>query len=90
MDDETIARDYSLTGDLLQPHVGLFGRQMEALGMTRESWAKLLETPAEAMRCFLIYLREEHGGAESYLRAAGVADAAFDAAREHLLQQRGI
>ncbi len=90
VDDETIARDYSLTGDLLQPHVGLFGRQMEALGMTRESWGKLLETPAEAMRRFLIYLREEHSGAESYLRAAGVSAPAIDAAKEHLLQQRGI
>ena len=90
VDDETIARDYSLTGDLLQPHVDLFGRQMEALGMTRESWAKLLETPAGAMRRFLVYLRKEHDGAESYLLSAGVSAPAFEAAKEHLLQQCGM
>lgn len=85
VDDETIARDYARTGDLLQPHVDRFARQIEAVGMNRESWAKLLETPAGAMRRFLAYLHAEHGGAESYLRSAGVPDSAFEAAREHLL-----
>ena len=85
VDDETIARDYALTGDLLQPHVDRFRRQMEAVGMTRESWATLLETSADAMRRFLAWLREEHGGAESYLRGAGVSGAAFENARGHLL-----
>lgn len=85
VDDETIARDYALTGDLLQPHVDRFRRQMEAVGMSHESWAKLLETPADAMRRFLVWLREEHGGADSYLRQAGVSAPAFEAAREHLL-----
>ncbi|MXY87885.1 MAG: tyrosine-protein phosphatase [Dehalococcoidia bacterium] len=86
VDDETIARDYALTGDLLQPHVDRFRRQMEAVGMTHESWARLLETSADAMRRFLAWLREEHGGAESYLRATGVPGPVFDAARRHLLQ----
>ena len=87
VDDETIARDYALTGELLQPHVDRFGRQMEALRMTRERWARLLETHAGAMSRFLAWLRDEHGGAEAYLRGTGVRDAAFDAAREHLLAQ---
>ena len=86
VDDETIARDYDRTGALLQPHVDRFGRQMEALRMTRESWARLLETSAEAMRRFLAYLSEEHGGAESYLRGVGVSAAAFEAAKQHLLE----
>jgi len=85
VDDETIAQDYALTGGLLQPHVDLFGRQMESLGMTRESWSRLLETSADSMRRFLIWLREEHRGPEGYLRAAGVPGAAFEAARAHLL-----
>ena len=85
VDDETIALDYALTGDLLQPHVDRFQRQMEAVGMSRESWARLLETSADAMRRFLAYLRDAHGGAEAYLRASGVQDAAIEAAREHLL-----
>ena len=85
VDGETIARDYALTGDLLQPHVDRFQRQMEAVGMTRESWARLLETSADAMRRFLGHLRDEHGGAEAYLRESGVPEAAFGAAREHLL-----
>ncbi len=88
VDDETIALDYALTGDLLQPHVDRFQRQMEAVGMTRESWARLLETSAEDMRRFLAYLREEHGGAEAYLRTSGVPEAAFEAARGHLLTAR--
>lgn len=86
VDDETIALDYALTGDLLQPHVDRFRRQMEGVGMTRESWARLLETSADAMRRFLVYLREEHNGAEAYLRDVGVSAAAFTAARQHLLQ----
>lgn len=85
VDDETIARDYSLTGALLQPHLDLFGRQMENLGMTRESWSRLLETPAASMRRYLAWLREEYGSPESYLRAAGVPGAAFEEARNHLL-----
>ncbi len=85
VDGETIARDYARTGDLLQPHVARFGRQMEALGMDREAWAKLLETSADAMRRFLAWLREEHGGAEAYLRAAGVSAPTIEAARAHLL-----
>lgn len=85
VDDDTIAYDYSLTGDLLQPYLDLFGRQMESLGMSRESWSRLLETPADAMRRFLAWLREQHGGAESYLRDAGVPGSAFDAVRGHLL-----
>lgn len=89
VDDETIARDYALTGDLLQPHVDRFGRQMETLRMSRESWAKLLETSAGAMCRFLAYLRDEHGGAEAYLRQTGVPDSAFAAARQHLLQLPG-
>ncbi|MCY3646398.1 MAG: tyrosine-protein phosphatase [Chloroflexi bacterium] len=86
VDDETIALDYALTGDLLQPHVDCFERQMEAVGMTRESWARLLETSADAMRRFLVYLREEHNGAEAYLRDGGVSATTFTAARQHLLQ----
>lgn len=89
VDDETIALDYALTGDLLQPHVDRFSRQMEALHITRESWARLLETSAGAMRRFLAYLREEHGGGEAYLRDAGVSATAFTAARQHLLQLPG-
>lgn len=85
VDDETIAQDYALTGGLLQPHVDRFGRQMESLGMTREAWAKLLETSADTMRRFLAYLAAEHGGVESYLREAGVPAPAFEAAKGHLL-----
>ena len=89
VDDETIAQDYALTGEWLQPHVDRFGRQMEALQMTRESWARLLETSAGAMLRFLAWLREEHGGAESYLREAGVSAVTVEAARERLLESRG-
>lgn len=89
VDDETIARDYALTGALLQPHVDCFQRQMEAVGMTRESWARLLETNADAMRRFLAYLQGEHGGAEGYLRQTGVPDSCFAGAREHLLSPSG-
>ncbi len=89
VDDETIALDYALTGDLLQPHVDRFGRQMEALRMTRESWAKVLETSADSMRRFLVYLQEEHGGAEGYLRQTGVPDSCFAGARKHLLSPSG-
>lgn len=85
VDGETVARDYSLTGGLLQPHIDRFGRQMESLGMTPERWGSLLETPAGAMRRFLAHVRSEHGGAESYLREAGVPGTAFAAARENLL-----
>lgn len=90
VDDETIALDYALTGDLLQPHVECFKRQMEGVGMTRESWARLLETSADAMRRFLVYLREEHGDAEAYLRQTGVPATAFNAARANLLHPPAI
>jgi len=89
VDDETIALDYALTGDLLQPHVDRFGRQMEALRISRESWAKLLETSAGPMHRFLGYLREEHGGVEAYLREIGVSVTALTAARRHLLELPG-
>ena len=89
VDDETIAQDYALTGEWLQPHVDRFGRQMEALQMTRESWARLLETSAGAMLRFLAWLREEHGSAQAYLREAGVGAVTVEAAREHLLESRG-
>ena len=89
VDDETIALDYALTGDLLQPHVDRFGRQMEALRISRESWAKLLETSAGSMHRFLGYLRDEHGGAEAYLREIGVSVTSLTAARGHLLQLPG-
>ena len=86
VDDEAIAHDYSLTGDLLQPHLDLFARQIEHFGMTRESWSTLLETPADSMRRFLAWLREEHGGSEGYLRAVGVPESAFEAVRQSLLE----
>lgn len=84
--DDDIASDYALTAQAMD-------RLVDWIGQTRPDVADamaaqpraLLSCPAEAMYETLAHLRWTHGGAEAYLRAAGVSAASLEALRHQLL-----
>jgi len=76
----TIAEDYAFSQVCLQP---IFDHRLsqEPDPTKRERMARMMGTVPETMLDVLAYLDERHGGAERYLRAAGVAEADLDRLR---------
>lgn len=79
----TIVEDYALSQICLQP---LFDRRMsqEPDPAKREQLARWLGVVPETMAGVLAHLDARHGGAEAYLRAAGVADADLERLRRRI------
>jgi protein-tyrosine phosphatase len=81
--DEDIAAEYALSAANLRRFVDLL------LSENPDHYnpnAFPLDTPAEAMRCFLAELRAEHGSIEGYLAAAGLPADALESLHAHLLE----
>ncbi len=76
----TIAEDYALSQVCLQP---IFDQRLnqEPDLASRERLARMIGAAPETMFGILAYLDERHGGAECYLRAAGVAEADLERLR---------
>jgi protein-tyrosine phosphatase len=79
----TIAEDYALSQDCLQP---LFDNWLsqEPDPAKREALARTLGATTETMLDILAYLDERHAGAARYLRAAGVAEADLERVRQRI------
>jgi protein tyrosine/serine phosphatase len=80
--DEDIAADYALSSPNLQRHLALL--LAENPGHFNPD-AFPLDTPAEAMRLFLVELRAEHGSIERYATSAGLPPHRIGDLRDHLL-----
>jgi protein-tyrosine phosphatase len=79
----TIAEDYALSQACLQP---LFDQRLsqEPDPAKRERLARMIGAVPETMLGVLAHLDARHGGAERYLRGAGVAEADLDRLRRRL------
>jgi protein tyrosine/serine phosphatase len=74
---EAVAADYALSGTNLQAlHDSWIAASADA--RERELRIRICATPAEAMLAVLETLDERYGGAEGYLRAAGLGDRELD------------
>lgn len=78
--DEIVA-DYTLTETLLQPLFDEWLPQMKERGISEERARKLMGAPKEAIETALATIREEHGGAESYMRSLGLSTTTISAVR---------
>jgi protein-tyrosine phosphatase len=79
----TIVEDYALSQICLQP---IFDQRLsqEPDPAKRERMARMMSAVPATMLGVLAHLDERHGGAERYLRAAGVAEADLDRLRLRL------
>ncbi len=84
--DETIIADYALSGAYLDPLLDELRAQAARDGLDLAWYNRLLESDPAVMRRTLAHLREHYGGAEAYLRAAGVSGRQLDALRGALLE----
>jgi protein-tyrosine phosphatase len=69
--DEDIVADYALTERLRPDGAEPFAEQFAAAGVPLDGMRVLAGSPPEAMRAALAHLRENHGGAQAYLRGPG-------------------
>jgi protein-tyrosine phosphatase len=76
-----IVSDYVLTTELLKPQVDEWLPEMASRGISEERARALMGAPQEAIETALTTLREEHGGAEDYLRSIGVSETVLDTVR---------
>ena len=82
VDDETIAADYLLTNQAIEGVLKRIKNMEQGSTVTAQS---LAAQPAAFQR-FRETLRQEYGGAESYLRQNGVTDETLDRLRSNLLE----
>jgi protein-tyrosine phosphatase len=84
--DEDVAADYEVTEVTLtdEDHAAIVARSVQS-GVEEQVVAAVMGSPAEAMRSTLRYLREQHGGAAAYLRAAGLTDDELEGLRRSLV-----
>ncbi|HEV8229496.1 MAG TPA: tyrosine-protein phosphatase [Candidatus Limnocylindria bacterium] len=81
---ETIAQDYALSHEALRPEY----EKMMTKATTdaeRERLTFSFDARAESIHVTLRHLETRHGGAEAYLRGAGLDDAAIERIRARLL-----
>jgi protein-tyrosine phosphatase len=64
---ELIAIDYARSGPLLASAIDQFREKWERRGMTRESYARRMHTPAEVMIRFLDAMHHRYGGLSRYV-----------------------
>jgi len=82
--DEVVASDYAASG----PGVEILSQSWFDEAETDDELAfrrRMCASPAAAMTGVLGWLRESHGGAESYLRGAGLTGAQVEALRHRLV-----
>ncbi len=84
--DETIVEDYALSGAYLAPLLAELRAQAARDGLDMDWYNRLLDTDPAIMRRTLAHLRERYGGAEAYLRAAGVSGRQIEWLRAALLE----
>ncbi|WP_309121616.1 tyrosine-protein phosphatase [Paenibacillus sp.] len=82
---EVIADDYALTATCIAPILEEL-REGRPAGMSGEAYERFLESEPEYMLRMLRHLDAEHGGAEGYLRAIGLAAADIARLRAKLLE----
>ncbi len=87
VDDETIVKDYALTGaNLTEEWIEARRGDAARYGLTWEALKPALGTPPEAMRATLAHLREEFAGAEGYLASIGVWPETIARIRANLIE----
>ena len=86
VDDDTIADDYALTSENLEPLIVEWLDRNAKDDAERERLRGLATPTREAMLDTLSYIRERHGSIEAYLRAGGVSDDHLDQLRARLLE----
>lgn len=81
--NSTIAEDYAFSQVCLQP---IFDHRLsqEPDLAKRERMAQMMSAAPETMLSALAYLDARHGGAERYLRAAGVGEAELERLRRRI------
>lgn len=84
--DEHIADDYALTMLNLEPLIMDWLQTIEDES-ERERMRELATPRREAMLQVLDYVNERHGGAESYLRSAGVTDEQLERIKARLVDE---
>jgi protein-tyrosine phosphatase len=84
--DDAIVEDYTLSYPTL---IEEYERELDDQGVRdpaeREAYHRARRSDPETMVAMLAHLRERHGGAEAYLRGAGLTAAEIAALRERLL-----
>ncbi|PZC43282.1 MAG: Protein tyrosine/serine phosphatase/Protein tyrosine/serine phosphatase [Chloroflexi bacterium] len=83
VDDATIVEDYALSNLSTQRLLAMRDVRPEK----GEDVQGIYGAPPEAMRVFLVRLRESYGGARGYLRAQGLSEAELDRFAEVLLEE---
>jgi protein tyrosine/serine phosphatase len=86
VDDETVAEDYALSEERLRPFDEDWLENGPGERYERELQLARTSPKAHVMRDVLDHLRERYGGAEGYLRAAGVGDEAIVRLRARILE----
>ena len=81
--DETIVRDYALSGGVVRPFVA--NGRIPA-GTPAHELDAFYGAPPQAMRDFLALLRQRHGSARGYLRAQGLPSAQLERLPQLLLE----
>lgn len=86
--EEYVAADYALSQTLLEPLMGRWLDEAEELGIPLEVARELISAREEVMLQTLDHIDEVWGGAESYLRSAGVSAKDLERARRRLVEAR--
>lgn len=84
--DETIVEDYALGSAHIEPLLDELRAQAAREGLDMAWYNRLLASDPAIMRRTLAHLREQYGGAEAYLRAAGVSGRQIEALRAALVE----
>ncbi|MDZ7726836.1 MAG: tyrosine-protein phosphatase [Dehalococcoidia bacterium] len=84
--DDAIVADYRHTETLLKPLIPEWLPKMQERGINEERAHQLLAAPEEAIRTALETVREQHGGAEGYLRHLGLSTTAISAVRARIAE----
>ena len=85
VDRETVLHDFALTEDRIDPLRERLLVDAERRGISRADFSRLLGATPELMVPALDRLDRRYGGAEAYLRAAGVGEATFERLRAKLV-----
>lgn len=85
---EAIAQDYALSEVLLEPRYQEWVQEQVKLHGRQPAQPRQAQTRPETMYAMLDYLDRQYGGAEGYLRAAGVAQLEIEQIRKHLIAPR--
>jgi protein-tyrosine phosphatase len=87
--EDAIVADYTRSeANLNGEFRAVIQARARAAGVDEQELATKVGAPPELIRSALLWLREHHGGPESYLRAHGMTDAELGRLREALVEPR--